>query len=82
MALEIDQLRASFVEALRNINSLQELDELRVKFTGKKGELTLMLRSLGKLPPEERKNAGQELNNLRDEIENSISSTGKIIRDS
>ncbi|MBQ9403579.1 MAG: phenylalanine--tRNA ligase subunit alpha [Synergistaceae bacterium] len=82
MALEIEQLRASFIEALKNINSLQELDDLRVKFTGKKGELTLMLRSLGKLPPEERKQAGQELNNLRDEIENSLSSTGKKIRDS
>ncbi|MBQ6773484.1 MAG: phenylalanine--tRNA ligase subunit alpha [Synergistaceae bacterium] len=82
MPLEINQVRASFFEALNNIKSLQELDELRVKFTGKKGDLTLLLRSLGKLPPDERRQAGQDVNNLRDEIENAIASMSKKIRDS
>ncbi len=79
--LNINAVRDSFTEALNGANSLQELDEIRVKFTGKKGDLTLLLRSLGKLPPEERKSAGQELNTLRDEIEQKLEQTGKKIRD-
>ena len=79
--LNINAVRVSFDEALTAATSLQELDEIRVKFTGKKGDLTLLLRSLGKLPPEERKSAGQELNTLRDEIESRLEHTGKKIRD-
>ena len=79
--LNINAVRDSFVESLNSIGTLQELDELRVKFTGKKGELTLMLRSLGKLPPELRKQAGQELNTLRDEIEAKLEEAGRKIRD-
>ena len=79
---EVNQVRASFFEALNNIKSLQELDELRVKFTGRKGELTLLLRSLGKLDPELRRETGQELNNLRDEIERALSSEAEKITNS
>ena len=79
--LNINAVRDSFNEALNGAKSLQELDEIRVKFTGKKGDLTLLLRSLGKLPPEQRKSAGQELNTLRDEIEHKLEFTSKKIRD-
>ena len=79
--LNINAVRVSFDEALTAATSLQELDEIRVKFTGKKGDLTLLLRSLGKLPPDERKSAGQELNTLRDEIETRLEQTGKKIRE-
>ncbi len=80
--LNINAVRASFFEALNSSKTLQELDDLRIKYTGKKGDLTLLLRSLGKLPKEERKDAGQELNALRDEIELQLEQTGKKIRDS
>lgn len=79
--LNISAVRDSFMESLNAIATLQELDELRVKFTGKKGELTVLLRSLGKLPKELRKDAGQELNTLRDEIEAQLEQTGKKIRE-
>ena len=80
--LNINAVRDSFMESLRAAKTLQELDDIRVKFTGKKGELTLLLRSLGKLPKEQRKDAGQELNSLRDFIEAELEKTGKTIRDS
>lgn len=79
--LNIHAVRDSFMESLNAIDTLQELDDLRVKYTGKKGELTLLLRSLGKLPKEARKDAGQELNKLRDEIEASLEQAGRKIRD-
>ena len=74
-------MRDAFRESLAKASTLQELDDIRVKFTGKKGSLTQLLRSLGKLPQELRRQAGQELNTLRDEIENALERTGRKIRD-
>lgn len=78
--LNINAVREAFNSALRAASNLQELDEIRVKFTGKKGELTLLLRSLGNLIKEKRKEAGQKLNALRDEIEAQLEQTAKKIR--
>ena len=79
--INVKTVRDSFAESLAGASTLQELDEIRVKFTGKKGTLTQLLRSLGKLPPEQRKSAGQEVNTLRDEIERALEVTGRKIRD-
>ena len=45
-------------EQLKKASSLQEAEETRIKVLGKKGELTEILRSMGKLSPEERKELG------------------------
>ena len=79
--MNVNAVRDSFRESLNGASTLQELDEIRVKFTGKKGTLTQLLRSLGKLPPERRKSTGQEVNTLRDEIERDLEQTGRKIRD-
>ena len=79
--INVTTVRDSFRESLAGASTLQELDEIRVSFTGKRGSLTQLLRSLGKLPPELRKQAGQELNTLRDEIENALDRAGRKIRD-
>ena len=49
--------------------SISEADEVRVKLLGKKGQLTEILRGMGKLSPEERKITGQMANKVRGEIE-------------
>jgi len=62
--------------ALRNINdvsNIEEIEQLRVKFLGKKGELTSVLRDMGKLIAEERPIVGQIANEIRDELEQTIS---------
>ena len=79
--MNVNAVRDSFRESLNSASTLQELDEIRVKFTGKKGTLTQLLRSLGKLPSELRKSTGQEVNTLRDEIERDLEQTGRKIRD-
>ena len=66
---DMKRARASFEEALASAADTEALDEVRVRFAGKKGELTVLLKSLGRLSPEERPAAGQELNALRDEME-------------
>jgi phenylalanyl-tRNA synthetase alpha chain len=79
--LDVSAVRDAFDAALGAALTLSELDDIRVRFTGKKGELTVLLRSLGKLPPEIRKEAGQEVNALRDEIEARLEATGRKIRE-
>lgn len=59
-------------EALRFIQeapTTDALQELRVRYLGKKGELTAQLKALGQLAPEERKTAGQRINELKTELE-------------
>ena len=52
--------------------NLQILNDVRVKYLGKKGELTVVLRGMGALTPEERPIIGSLVNEARDEIENEI----------
>ena len=57
---------------LNEIKNLDELESIRVKILGKKGELTLVLRGMGKLSKEERPVVGQYANEIRNDIENYI----------
>ena len=59
------EVRASFGEALSSVDSTEALGELRVRNLGKKGALTVLLKSLGKLSPEERPAASEQLNTLQ-----------------
>ena len=60
---------------LENASTLQEAEETRVKILGKKGALTEILRSMGSLSPEERKQLGQAANQVRAEIEKMLADT-------
>ena len=77
---DVSSVRDAFAVSLNAVHTLQELDELRVRFMGKKGELTLLLRSLGKLPPDVRKSTGQKVNALRDEIDAKLIDAERTIR--
>ena len=55
-----------------NISSLEELNDLKVKYLGKKGEITSLLRNLGKIDKDDRPRIGQIVNNARIELENLI----------
>jgi phenylalanyl-tRNA synthetase alpha chain len=57
---------------MASIGATDALQELRVKYLGKKGALTTLLKSLKELPPDERPRAGEVLNELRDELERRI----------
>ncbi len=69
------------VEALSQITSAEiddaSLEALRVKYLGKKGELTAVLRGMGQLSPEERPVVGQIANEVRAEIESAITEKKK-----
>ncbi len=59
-------------EELLAAAGLAELDAVRVKYLGKKGELTAILKGMGKLSPEERKEVGQAANEARTVIETAL----------
>ena len=56
-------------EQLNKAASLADTEEIRVKVLGKKGQLTEILRSMGKLPPEEKKALGMAANKVKAEFE-------------
>ncbi len=59
-------------ESLQSIASAKELDDLRVQFLGKKGELTALLKGMRDLSAEERPLAGQMVNDVRATIETAL----------
>ncbi|MBR4081012.1 MAG: phenylalanine--tRNA ligase subunit alpha [Clostridia bacterium] len=68
MQEKISEIRALLASELGAVESSQALEALRVKITGKKGELTALLRGMGQLSPEERPAAGQMINQAREEF--------------
>ena len=64
----LDALKKEIVETVKAANDIAALEEVRVTALGKKGKVTDLMKTLGKLSPEERKEMGQALNRLKDEI--------------
>ena len=69
MKEHLEQLKTQALEALEKAASNEELESLRIRLLGKKGELTAILKQMGKLPAEERPIMGQAANNVRAAIE-------------
>ena len=67
---ELKKIKEAAVQALEEAASMDYLNEQRVRFLGKKGELTTILKGMGKLSDEERPLMGQLANEVRDEINN------------
>jgi len=59
-------------KAIEKAADLKALDEIRVHYLGKKGVLTQQLKQLGKLPPEQRPEAGQAINVAKKQVQESI----------
>ena len=72
MKQQLEQIRLQAIAALNEADSPAALEELRVKYLGKKGELTAVLKLMGKLTPEERPVMGQVANAVRNEIESTL----------
>ena len=72
MKEQLEQLKLQALAALDAANSPAELEALRVKLMGKKGELTAVLKQMGSLSPEERPVMGQVANSVRAAIEEKL----------
>jgi phenylalanyl-tRNA synthetase alpha chain len=65
---KIKKIKKKALTELEKINSLEILRDFEVKFLGKKGEITVLLKGMGKVPPENRKEVGQAVNGCKIEI--------------
>ncbi len=70
---QIEQIKLNAKEEIEKVSALKDLADLKVKYLGKKGELTSVLRGMGALSPEERPVIGSLVNVVRDELEGLIS---------
>lgn len=66
------RLEKEALEAVEKVEDFQGLESLRVKYLGRKGALTQLLRSLKDIPPEERPKLGQEANRVKASLEERI----------
>ena len=80
MEEKFKEIRENVRKKLNEIANLQELQELKVNYLGKKGEITSMLKGLGNMSPEERPIFGQKVNDLREEIEANIQKCEKELK--
>ena len=72
MKEQLAKIRAEAISALESAKDAADLDALRVKYLGKKGELTGVLKMMGRLSPEERPVMGQLANDVRAALENAL----------
>jgi phenylalanyl-tRNA synthetase alpha chain len=72
MSDSLETLREEVLDRVQGSTSEAEIEDLRVEYLGRKGRVTLLLRALKDLPPEERPLAGEKLNQLRQGLEERI----------
>lgn len=65
---DLKQILADGLSQIEAATSVQALDEVRVHFLGQKGLVTAQLKQLGQLPPEARKSAGAEINQIKQQL--------------
>lgn len=81
MINKLKELEGEAKQKIEAASDLDQLKEIKIKFLGKKGALTTLLRSLGSVTPEERPAIGQKANALREELELAIERREQSLRD-
>jgi len=77
----MDDLRQKYLGAIAGAGDESALEDLRLAAVGKKGEISLKMRELGKMSPEERQTAGPALNALKDEITSALAAKKSALAD-
>ncbi|REC96293.1 phenylalanine--tRNA ligase subunit alpha [Kushneria indalinina] len=73
---------ATAVDAIDAAEDIRALEDIRVRYLGKKGEVTALLKGLGKLPAEERPAAGEVINQARQQIETALEAKRTTLEES
>lgn len=69
MQAELDKLISNAKDAIEKVTDVKALDDIRVQYLGKKGEITARMKQLGSLSAEERPKAGQVINQAKQQIQ-------------
>ena len=78
---EIKQLETQILEAIDKVDDLKGLEEIRVSALGKKGSVSALMKGLGKLPPEERKSFGQQVNGVKQALNTALGDKKSALAD-
>ena len=78
MSDSLSDLSSKSIQEISECSNLKELELLRIKYLGKKGEITKELKLLGMLAPSERPKAGQRINIIKEKVQ-SLIETKKIV---
>ena len=81
MKEQLSALREAAMSELQTLNDPKQLEDFRVRYMGKKGSVTALLRGMGSLSAEERPVMGQLVNQLRQELEEAVSAKSQAIQD-
>ena len=81
MKEQIAKIKENALAEISNSKTLQELENVRVKYLGKKGELTAVLKGMKDLSPEERPVIGSIVNEVRDNLESKIKEVEEILKE-
>ena len=81
MGIEMDDLRQKYLAAIADAGDEDALEAIRLAAVGKKGEVALKMRELGKMTPEERQTVGPRLNALKDEINAALAAKKAALAD-
>ena len=82
MAENPEKLKQEALDELKIIGAEENLEAWRIKYLGRKGQLTTVLRSLASLPPEERKVTGAAANKVKTSLERSLKEKEQEIKES
>ncbi len=72
MSTTLDEILAEALEKLTAATDLNQLDQIRVLYLGKKGAFTLQMKQLGKLDPDQRRSIGQAINSAKSEFQQQL----------
>jgi len=81
MREQLERLKQEALQAISNASGEEALQEVRVRFLGRKGELTALMKGLGGLAAEDRPVVGQLVNSVRDEIETGLDTALQTARE-
>ncbi len=80
MKQRLEEIKSAAINAIDAAAAMPEIEEIRVKYLGKKGELTAILKQMGSLSPEERPVMGQLVNEAKAEVEKLVTAKTEELR--
>ena len=76
------ELKKLFEEKISAVSATSEIEQLRIEFLGKKGSVAALMQELRNVPNDQKKEAGQAINETKQFIENAIAAEGDLAVDS
>jgi phenylalanyl-tRNA synthetase alpha chain len=79
VSINIEDIVTQALQELAQANDLNQLDQVRVNYLGKKGVFTQQMKELGSLDPEQRRSVGQVINNAKNSFQESLDSRKTVL---